>query len=92
MASSTTSSKTFLADLLPHHVYLKLKAERGDNIRRVADAIIRAHAAQATAIVVATSPPYFPRATRLQPPHPRISVFYNPPHHTLDLYPSRRLD
>ena len=37
-----------LADLLPPHIYSALKAKRSDNIRRVADAVVGAHAAHAT--------------------------------------------
>lgn len=66
----------FLADLLPHHVYLKLNAKRGDNTRRVAVAIFDTHAAHATATAVAapiahlspSEPPPVPN-----PPHTRPS-------------------
>lgn len=46
----------FLSDLLPPHVYTELKAKRGDNIRRVADAAVPAHDAHATAIADSTKP------------------------------------
>lgn len=45
----------FLADLLFPHVYTVLKEKRGDNIRRVADAILGAHAALATADAASAS-------------------------------------
>lgn len=33
-------TEKFLSDLLPPHVYVELKAKRGNNIRRIADAIL----------------------------------------------------
>lgn len=47
----------FLADILPSHVYPKLKAKRDGGIRRVAVAIVGAHASHDTTLSESAPPP-----------------------------------
>lgn len=68
-----------LADLLPPHVYVEIKTKRGENIKRVADAMVGAHAAHATAAAAsANANSFFPPEPPSSPDVPTPSAAVPP--------------